>query len=672
MKFRAQHAELQGLTGLCGDTVDRKPPPEELLLELRRSLADVLGVAHDTVDRHHPASPWRYELVKGIQQDAGDPDTSVGEWLENGAPMGLSVPIVPGGLFPEVVPDPELSLEELELSERWDRNHPSFQLCHGEAIPPGLDLIAEYVEKGMGRLFAGAKEASTYLNHEIHPAPMGNVTTVKSGKTKHRVIQDLRANRVNSAVVLPERQVLPRGVDHALDMALLSSTPSKGSVVEVMVLDFKDAFMSIPLDDREKKYNCGVLPENICRKREGLDEEEPEAGACIVWNVLGFGGKPNPLVYSRVASLAMRSAQAMFSRSAADGPWVRSQLYVDDPAVTARGSPEEVQLAFDLILCWWMALGIPLAWKKGSVVRGSEPHEWIGVSYEIPKPGRATMKLPVKYLEDLLLILNPFCSQHGRASLKDAERMVGKASRVAQVVPSARPFVSGLWAALTASKKDIAIGKNRTKGTRIATRRFVTAARWFKALIEGSQEALLPLTREVLAHKPARASTSGWVAQFDASTSGGGAVLRCGQKVVAYFMIEWTKDTARHLDVVPNSSRHQTFWEFLVVLLVLCTWGNDFKKASLAVVGDNTGALTNSLKMQGKGNLAAIAREIAWRSVRNEWAFEVGHIPSELNVVPDALSRQFEAHKPVFPHEALSDAKRVHPDLKGLWKAGGL
>lgn len=44
---------------------------------------------------------------------------------------------------------------------------------------------------------------------------------------------------------------------------------------------------------------------------------------------------------------------------------VRGQLYVDDPAVCARGPPAEVAKSFDLLLAWWLALGLPLAWKKG-------------------------------------------------------------------------------------------------------------------------------------------------------------------------------------------------------------------------------------------------------------------------------------------------------------------
>ena len=59
---------------------------------------------------------------------------------------------------------------------------------------------------------------------------------------KHRDIQDLRANRVNDAVLLPERQVLPRALDHATDLAVFRADLHVGEELATMVLDFKDAF----------------------------------------------------------------------------------------------------------------------------------------------------------------------------------------------------------------------------------------------------------------------------------------------------------------------------------------------------------------------------------------------------------------------------------------------
>ena len=81
------------------------------------------------------------------------------------------------------------------------------------------------------------------LGARVHPAPLGNISKAKDdGSIKHRLIQDLRANSVNEAVRLQERQVLPRGIDHGRDMAVLGEGADP-SDVHTLVLDFKDAFM---------------------------------------------------------------------------------------------------------------------------------------------------------------------------------------------------------------------------------------------------------------------------------------------------------------------------------------------------------------------------------------------------------------------------------------------
>ena len=65
--------------------------------------------------------------------------------------------------------------------------------------------------------------------------------------------------------------------------------------------------------------------------------------------MLGFGGRPNPLVYARVASFAMRTGQALFHEEG-NGARCRGQLYVDDPALVFTGSPAEITTAVDVWL----------------------------------------------------------------------------------------------------------------------------------------------------------------------------------------------------------------------------------------------------------------------------------------------------------------------------------
>jgi hypothetical protein len=286
--------------------------------------------------------------------------------------MGLSVPITPGGLFPLQDDTPEMTMDDLAHAQIVQRNHPSFLDTHGLAVSPGLELLTEQVNEGFGMLFEDQAAAERYLGGRAHPAPLGNISKTKpGGEVKHRLIQDLLRNSVNSAVKLTERQVLPRPLDHAKDVALLSEHLRKNEVLSTLVLDFKNAFMSVPLELSERRFNCAKVASPLTMTRQKLDPQESSSGCFVVWRVLGFGGRPNPLVYSRAASFAMRSGQAMLgvprrSEQHALLSRARGQLYVDDPVWTTAGTKEQNQRTVDIVLNWWLVLGLPLAWKKGT------------------------------------------------------------------------------------------------------------------------------------------------------------------------------------------------------------------------------------------------------------------------------------------------------------------
>ena len=123
------------------------------------------------------------------------------------------------------------------------------------------------------------------------------------GQGKHRLIQDLRRNGLNSCAGIPERQVLPRATDHAADMAHASSRTSarNGEEVESFTTDFAHAFMTVPSVATEGRFNCCIVEEPLTRGRAPLDDTEPLHGSFVLWLVLGFGECAYPLLYARVA-----------------------------------------------------------------------------------------------------------------------------------------------------------------------------------------------------------------------------------------------------------------------------------------------------------------------------------------------------------------------------------
>ena len=159
--------------------------------------------------------------------------------------------------------------------------------------------------------------------------------------------------------------------------------------------------------------------------------------------MLGFGGHSNPLTYSRIACFAARSGQALLMdppSSSNDVAQARLQLYVDDPAITLKGTLAQQHAAIDLLTLWWLVLGIPLAWDKGSFGPGQLPHDWIGVRFSSTSPGTSTLSAPLSFLEGLLEVASKFTSASPRtASLKDAHALCGKAGRLAQITPCSYP-----------------------------------------------------------------------------------------------------------------------------------------------------------------------------------------------------------------------------------------
>jgi hypothetical protein len=366
ISWQRKHPCFQGMSGACGPTPSRDPPSPAEVASLRAAVGKSLGISPNLVESHHPASPWRYSLVQALQVRTGDTDAPLGQWLQHGAPMGLSRPIETGGLFPARGTDPELDLDELAALVPVSSNHPSFIDLHDEDVAPGIKLLEQQLDAGFGLLFTDKAAAEAYLGVQTHPAPLGNIAKLKpDGTWKHRLIQDLRRNAVNSAVTLTERQVLPRPVDHARDLGLLSEDLRRGESMSVFILDFADAFMSIPLHAEERCYNCASVDNTLSRGRAALFKGEVPTGKFMVWRVLGFGGKPNPLVFSRAASFAMRTAQALVGvpNRRLQCPLLarsRGQLCVDDPIWGLAGTQ-----TVDIILMYWLAIGIPLSWKKG-------------------------------------------------------------------------------------------------------------------------------------------------------------------------------------------------------------------------------------------------------------------------------------------------------------------
>ena len=98
---------------------------------------------------------------------------------------------------------------------------------------------------------------------------------------------------------------------------------------------------------------------------------------------------------------------------------------------------------------------------------------------------------------------------------------MGKVGRAAHVVPTARPFVSAMYSALTAARQS----RREAPPGKVACKRFTGAAKWIHALLQESTRLGISLERRVTAEEPLPISTGARQIRFDASPWGGGAWL---------------------------------------------------------------------------------------------------------------------------------------------------
>ena len=89
----------------------------------------------------------------------------------------------------------------------------------------------------------------------------------------------------------------------------------------------------------------------------------------------------------------------------------------------------------------------------------------------------------------------------------------------------------------------------------------------------------------------------------------------------------------------------------------------------LLVCGNNVASLQLVLSHKGKGEIAAVSRELAWRVARGGWRYAVAHLPAEANVLADRLSRLSDLSFPKLGRmpDELEGAARVSPKLEQLW-----
>ena len=654
-----QIADNLGLTTYTG-------PTQALITDFRLELASLLGATHDPrpVVSLGKQSPLQPAIIDKWLLGAGDPEIHLGDWIRNGAPLGMAKPIPTCGIFPPVDGERagdyswDLSFEEALAHEGGNYT------CVADNLDDAVIEITRLLDEKFGVKIPREEVAARYPA-ESHTkgciSKLAIIVKVKEdGSKKRRIIVDLKRSGANSMASIPERPVLPRLSDACTSILnILDVAPEVGmdgpsavntseNEVELVQADFSDAYMHFRVHEDEWPYVFSY----------GLD-----AASLILWVHLCFGLRGAPLVWSRLAAALGRMLQGLLLPL--EG---RLQLYLDDPLWVLRGSRKHRNWLISMLCLVLAALGIKMSWPK---CKRGRALVWIGVQFRILAGSSLELTIPEKKVQEILRELASL-TRMSMVSFKRLRSLTGLMSWVCGVLPRVRWTVRIMYGTLVDAMRDEASGAEATRAERRSDRRpkygmlaakrlgfvlhFLSA---FWAQVRG------PLVRTLRSHT----QTPALMAIVDASPWGmGGVLVHVGtSKVLAFFESQLTEKDERDLGISIGESSAQAIAETLALLLAINLWGNHMRATSCvaAVRSDSSVALAVAEKLESPSAvLNFLGAELALRMEALEGMstlFE--HIPGKLNTLADALSRLHVPNASILVPKELEEWKKV-PEAK--------
>ena len=479
------------------------------------------------------------------------------------------------------------------------------------------------------------------------------------GTLKVRLVIDYRRSGVNAHVRTGERVVLPRLKDAIADAVFLMASAGGSDGISFMVLDFKDAFHTIP-----------VAPNDL-----DLQVFMSSPGVFELFNTTVFGSKASPLIWGRFAAFLMRSGQALFAPEE-----LLLQCYVDDPLAQLAGDPETRRRNAALLLLWWRALGPPISWAKVAIGRKVD---WIGATLAFPPgdPDVVEASLQPAFAEDMRQDVAVKRSQP-MVRMEDLRRLAGKGSWASNIGPALRNFLQPLWKVIgdvdradkapptSAKGKEARRRRGKHGGTFVATCRVRTALDWLHALL--NKEHRSALKRSV--NWKIETAEPTMVITCDASPWGLGAVLATPSGFpLAWLSSRVTEEDAQRLGIAWGELSGQAVLEALAILVAIRQWAPIWTAAKVRVHvrSDSQAALGALGKISSPvASINCIAREVAVDIATSDYGLEPltwGHVAGVLNVWADALSRLDAPEAKQVPQELTSIEPEVLPLRDDVW-----
>ena len=546
---------------------DPETPEQKAGVERARALvAEALGVEHPQPMGR--STSWQPHLVQAWTAAANDLDIDLARWLLEGAPLGVREDIPARGVFPLVEPAvANETLDEIFATSEPRANYKSYEEAYTH-VAPELERLrqAGYVE-----VLGSWSEVTARFGRSVVVSKLAAILKPRAdGSLKVRLVIDYRRSGVNAHVRTPERVVLPRIKDALDDAVYLMSQNGGNERISMLVLDFKDAFHTIP-----------VAPRDV-----DLQVFMSSPGVFEVFNTTVVGSKASPLIWGRFAAFLMRSGQAMFSPEE-----LLLECYVDDPLALLAGDADTRRTNAALLLLWWRVLGPGISWGK---IEAGRSVDWIGATLSFPdgEDDVVEASLPQAFADDLKEAVDAQ-RMKPMAAVDDLRRLAGKGSWAAGIGPSLRNFLQPLWKVVgdaaraaqavpaTAKQKEAKRRFGKKGGSAfVPTCRVATALDWLHALL--SKEHRSALKRSINWRVDLAEPTL--IITCDASPWGLGAVLSTPEGFpLAWLASDVTQADAMQLGLKWGESSGQAVLEALAVLVAVRAWASHWTCAKARV-----------------------------------------------------------------------------------------
>ena len=588
--------------------------------------------------------PVNVSLLDHWRTASKDPDGEPVKWLKFGAPAGLLESVEDRGIFP--IYDPEIDAAELHWSElQTEANFSNYPGVDGDAdIYKEIRRLLETDQK----ILPGGPYVDSYPNIEAAERALGGkVILSKIGAIrkwrnfvwKLRMVIDSKQSGVSRATPKKERTQLPRASDVVKDvMALLAPYASRSSVddiIEFLIADFRDAFFILPNLPSERRFFAVAFN-----------------GRILVFRKTTQGSRGAPLTWSRLAALITRLTQSVTGTDT-----TRISTYVDDPIVVAVGTITQRRRAFAKTLAIWSALGLPLALEKAQVGKSVT---WTSAVFT-PTPRGLDVTVKENIVTETVELCMRFLSIK-YVTHKDLRSQIGKAMHIASLVPTVRPFLNELYAALH--------DKARSGPTphSVWAKQIVHAISWLLALLQRNR-GTLTRTYDLDVYF-GHGDTVDMC--LDASPFGLGGFLTENGRITSWFACPISAAEAKLLGIVVGSHTCQQVVEALVTLVALRAWSPRWsgQRSRIRVRSDSISALVLCLQLKTHGDgTSTVAREIALDIADAMYAPNiVEHVPGLENIVADELSRRYapEKNPPFLLPSCLDNVEEMILPERGL------